>query len=320
MTPATSPSVIRLTAAPALRTAAIMSAWRGRSSISAVMSDGFTPLALARREDVLVGRRIEIDHALRIARADARSCPCRRRARSAACRRRPWRASRSRPACSWRTASCLPADRPRCRPCGPVLLPTFSPMNSIGASSRSPSPITTVPSIGSLLSSRRMASTAAWSAAFSSPRPRSRAADTAARSVTRTISSDRMRSSSWLGWTVIDGAFRAPLAFSGLLSIFLDADQLRLARNHPVALDRGERLAHRVFGGRVGDQNNRDRSAALLRTPPAGGPRWRCTIDSIEMLLLRKPLGDGRRGARLVHARAGGCSSRPRGAASAPSC
>ncbi len=44
---------------------------------------------------------------------------------------------------------------------GPFLLPTFSPMNSIGASSISPSPITTVPSIGSLLSSRRMASTAA---------------------------------------------------------------------------------------------------------------------------------------------------------------
>ena len=82
---------------------------------------------------------------------------------------------------------------------GPCLVPTFSPMNSIGASSRSPSPITTVPSIGSLLSSRRMASTAAWSAAFSLPRPRSRAAETAARSVTRTISSVRMRSSARSG-------------------------------------------------------------------------------------------------------------------------
>src|SRR6476659_8286580 len=59
---------------------------------------------------------------------------------------------------------------------GPVLRPTSSPMNSMGASSRSPSPITTVPWIGSLLSSRRIASTAAWSAAFSLPRPRSRAA------------------------------------------------------------------------------------------------------------------------------------------------
>ena len=57
-----------------------------------------------------------------------------------------------------------------------ALVPTFSPMKSIGASSSSPSPITTVPSIGNVSSSRRMASTAAWSAAFSSPRPRNRAA------------------------------------------------------------------------------------------------------------------------------------------------
>ena len=76
-------------------------------------------------------------------------------------------------------------------------------MNSIGVSSRSPSPITTVPRIGSLLSSRRMASTAAWSAAISLPRPRRRAADTAARSVTRTISSERMRSNSCCGCTLI---------------------------------------------------------------------------------------------------------------------
>jgi len=59
---------------------------------------------------------------------------------------------------------CLPAgpsamstDKPPC--------PTFSPINSIGASSRSPSPITTVPSIGSALNAARIASTAAWSAA-----------------------------------------------------------------------------------------------------------------------------------------------------------
>ena len=53
----------------------------------------------------------------------------------------------------------------------PIAEPTFSPMNSMGASSRSPSPMTTVPSIGSMLSAARIASTAAWSAAFSSPRP-----------------------------------------------------------------------------------------------------------------------------------------------------
>jgi hypothetical protein len=44
---------------------------------------------------------------------------------------------------------------------GPNPVPTFSPMNSIGASSISPSPMTTVPLMASPLSSRRMASTAA---------------------------------------------------------------------------------------------------------------------------------------------------------------
>ena len=81
---------------------------------------------------------------------------------------------------------------------GALRVPTFSPMNSIGASSRSPSPITTVPSKRSLLSASRIASTAAWSAAFSSPRPISVEAAIAAASVTRTISSTRTRSRSWL--------------------------------------------------------------------------------------------------------------------------
>src|SRR5690606_7224335 len=54
--------------------------------------------------------------------------------------------------------------------------------------------MTTVPLIGRRFNSARMASTAAWSAAFSSPRPRRRAAATAARSVTRTSSRVRIRS------------------------------------------------------------------------------------------------------------------------------
>ena len=156
-------------------------------------------------------------------------------------------------------------------------------MNSIGASSRSPSPITTVPSIGSLLSSRRMASTAAWSAAFSSPRPRSRAADTAARSVTRTISSERMRSSTWFG---LDGDRRrhvAPLCRPcadvrlpvRVLSVFLDADHLRLARKSPCrALTAASALAHRILGGRIGDQDDRHRtrSRPWHRRRPAVAP------------------------------------------------
>src|SRR5215470_3585393 len=47
MTPAMSPSGISCTPAPALRTAAMSSAWRGRSRMQAVTSDTGTPLALA---------------------------------------------------------------------------------------------------------------------------------------------------------------------------------------------------------------------------------------------------------------------------------
>ena len=58
-----------------------------------------------------------------------------------------------------------------------------SPLKSIGASSFSPSPITTIPSIWTESSTERIASTAAWSAASLSPRPTRRAADSAAASV-----------------------------------------------------------------------------------------------------------------------------------------
>src|SRR3954468_2980297 len=58
----------------------------------------------------------------------------------------------------------------------------------MGASSRSPSPITTVPRMLRKLNALRMASTAAWSASFSSPRPITRADAIAAASVSRTAS------------------------------------------------------------------------------------------------------------------------------------
>ncbi len=44
---------------------------------------------------------------------------------------------------------------------GPLPVPTSSPMNSIGASSRSPSPITTTPAMSSRFNWSRMALTAA---------------------------------------------------------------------------------------------------------------------------------------------------------------
>ena len=62
-------------------------------------------------------------------------------------------------------------------------------MYSIGASSRSPSPMTIVPAMSVSSIVRRIASVAARSASSRSPRPMNRADAIAAASVTRTISS-----------------------------------------------------------------------------------------------------------------------------------
>src|SRR5262245_28540286 len=78
----------------------------------------------------------------------------------------------------------------------PFQSPTRSPLNSIGALSFSPSPMTTTPRMGSELISRRIASTAAPSPPSLSPRPTQRPAAIAAASVTRTRSRARLRSSS----------------------------------------------------------------------------------------------------------------------------
>src|SRR5262245_34486909 len=71
----------------------------------------------------------------------------------------------------------------------------------MGASSFSPSPITTTPSIATVFRTSRMASTAAWSAAFLSPRPSHRPAASAAASVTRARSMARLRSGAWCAST-----------------------------------------------------------------------------------------------------------------------
>src|SRR5206468_2187930 len=63
----------------------------------------------------------------------------------------------------------------------------------MGASSFSPSPMTTTPSIGIMPNALRMASTAAPSAVFLSPRPIQRALASAPASVTRTSSRARLR-------------------------------------------------------------------------------------------------------------------------------
>src|SRR5690606_26392293 len=77
---------------------------------------------------------------------------------------------------------------------GPSPLPTSSPLYSMGASSFSPSPITTTPRMDTVPINWRIASTAAWSPPFLSPLPTHRPAAIAAASVTRTSSIARLRS------------------------------------------------------------------------------------------------------------------------------
>src|SRR3954466_4702002 len=97
--------------------------------------------------------------------------------------------------------------------------PTFSPMYSIGASSRSPSPMTMVPRMFSWLNAFRIASTAAWSASFSSPRPITRADAIAAASVSRTASSPM-----FLSISLPLQRLQKPVRRAGRLSVLPHAD------------------------------------------------------------------------------------------------
>src|SRR6516165_6509901 len=144
---------------------------------------------------------------------------------------------------------------------GPFPVPTLSPIKSIGASSRSPSPMTTVPAIERLFSASRIASTAAWSAAFSSPRPISREAERAAASVTRTASSARLRSI----FDVSGMAF--PPACAELNAQILDADHSRRLQHGVKRFNSFESPAHRRLDGdmrRHYDRHGLARGAAAL--------------------------------------------------------
>src|SRR6516164_6711041 len=135
---------------------------------------------------------------------------------------------------------------------GPFPVPTFSPIKSIGASSRSPSPMTTVPAIDRLLSAPLIASTAAWSAAFSSPRPIQREADSAAASVTRTASSARLRSILEVSGTAFLLCCRKRLSLE-----ILNADHVRRLEHGIERLDLFEGPAHRRLDRDVGCQHDR---------------------------------------------------------------
>src|ERR687887_243778 len=89
--------------------------------------------------------------------------------------------------------------------------------------------MTTTPSIDTVSSIARIASTAAWSAAFLSPRPTQRPAPIAAASVTRTSSSARFRSGTEALLAICrDRNVRLhPLGR-------LDPDQVEAPRDHPL--------------------------------------------------------------------------------------
>ena len=196
--PETSPSPISRMRAPAWRTSPISSAWRSRSRMTAVQSSTFLPLALAMRCEVPGRALAQVDHAARLG-ADRDLLHVRvGRVEELAVvgdrdhADRVGRAGRAQVGALERIDRDVDLRRVVVVACQPA--PTCSPMNSIGASSRSPSPITTVPRMSIASNARRIASTATWSASLRSPRPIRRADASAAASVMRTTSSARLRS------------------------------------------------------------------------------------------------------------------------------
>src|SRR5579884_1558003 len=190
---ATSPSRIRLTRAPDSRSSAIRSSWRSRSSTITRMSVTRRPFASATARTFSAG-----DAVMSI--ASTASAPTAIFSMYTAA---PGKKSEPRSAAAitaiafgWPSAVSRVPSRgsTATSTSGPPPSPTASPLKSIGASSFSPSPITTTPDMTTVSSIARIASTAAWSAAFLSPRPIQRPAPIAAASVTRTSSSARFRS------------------------------------------------------------------------------------------------------------------------------
>src|SRR5210317_145827 len=118
----------------------------------------------------------------------------------------------------------------------------------MGASSRSPSPMTTTPWISSRFNCSRMAFTAAWSAAFSSPRPIRSAEAIAAASETRAKPKESIRS------LKSDFCDMGGMAF---LSDVFDAQGDRGAHQHTRLRQGGKRLLQRGLCGFVGHNQNR---------------------------------------------------------------
>ena len=165
---------------------------------------------------------------------------------------------------------------------GPALMPTFSPMNSIGASSRSPSPITTVPSISVQLVEfaahrvdrgliRRL-----LVAMAAQPRRRHGRALRHPHDLEREDALEQhLRRNGNMGrhWRTPLNLAAAPAACTSTLQrivrsdhalVFFDPYHLRPAADHLVALHRLQGAIDRILGGSVGNQNDRHRRSFAL--------------------------------------------------------
>ena len=161
----------------------------------------------------------------------------------------------------------------------PVPSPTSSPLNSIGASSFSPSPITTTPRIATVPISRRIASTAAASAPFLSPRPTQRPAAIAAASVTRTSSSARLRSGVSGTVTASRCRLRSILRWRGRHRPLRVAAPQAASWRHQARPDTGRRVARRAPTARatVPMAPHLLRAAVRRRSTLPAQPRTRST-------------------------------------------
>ena len=161
--------------------------------------------------------------------------------------------------------------------------------------------MTTVPRIGSLASSRRMASTAALSAAFSCPRPRRRAAAIAAASVTRATSSTSTRSRPDLPLSPAMASPSAPTA-GRLRCSFSMRITCGRSETLPSLLDGIDRLADRLLGRLVRDHDDERRRARLQARADARQRRARAPLhDALDRdLAVSHALGDRGHGAGPV--------------------
>ena len=212
--PATSPSVIRRTRAPASRIASMPSSWRGRSSTTTITSRDVGALALGD----------QLDASRRAGGRGRAGRRCRRRRPSSPCRRTGPGSNIVPRSDSAITASAFGHARARHRrvPSSGSTAMSTSRRRAVAdllAVVRASAPRPSRPRrsrrcrpCGSCASTACMPSTAAWSAASLSPGRRSARPRSAAASVTRTSSSARLRSggmrrvgasehSRWLAWT-----------------------------------------------------------------------------------------------------------------------